>query len=188
MKCLTAMILSFLAAPLAAQDFSEGSTAKAWNLYGEAPAFFEARVTDPLCALTGECADNCGDGALQLTLVRTSDDVMVFPLKNSQAAFSGAVQELLPYCGQTVEVDGLIITDPDLGAQNLYMIQKIRLSGTEEWTKANTWTKKWAAANPEAKGKGSWFRRDPDIKAEIVEEGYLGLGADIDKTFIADWF
>ncbi|MEO3415744.1 hypothetical protein AAFO92_13900 [Roseovarius sp. CAU 1744] len=188
MKRLTAVIMSVLAAPLAAQDFSERSTARAWNLYGEAPAFFEARVTDPLCELTGECAENCGGGALQLTLVRTVDNVMVFPLKNSQPVFTGAVQELLPFCGQTVEVDGLMITDPELGAQNVYLVQKIRLSGTEEWTKADTWTKKWAAANPEAKGKGPWFRRDPDIKAEIAEEGYLGLGAEADEAFIADWF
>jgi len=171
-----------------AQDFSEGSNARAWNLYGEAPAFFAATVIDPLCELTGDCPDNCGDGARQLALLRTVDDVMVLPLKNSQPAFTGAANELLPFCGQAVEVDGLMITDEDLGAQNIYLVQTIRAEGTEEWTKANSWTKDWAAANPEAAGKGPWFRRDPRVKAEIESEGWLGLGPEADAAFLEEWF
>jgi hypothetical protein len=183
-----AAALSLLAAPLAAQDFSEGSTARAWNLYAEVPAFFEARVTDPLCELTGNCPEDCGGGARQLTLIRTVDDVMVMPLKNGQPAFTGAVQELLPFCNQVVEVDGLMIEDDEIGVKNVYLVQKIRLAGTEDWVRANKWTKDWAANHPEAAGKGPWFRRDPSILAEIEEDGYLGLGAEVDEAFIADWF
>ena len=67
----------------AAQDFSEGSEARSWNLWAEQPARFEATVVDILCELTGDCPNNCGDGNRQLGLVRAVDDVLVFPNKNS---------------------------------------------------------------------------------------------------------
>lgn len=179
---------SLFASPLLAQDYTEGSTAKSWDLYAEEKAFFKAKVVDPLCTLAGDCPENCGDGKRQLALLRSDDNALVLPLKNSQAAFTGAANELQPFCGKDVEVDGLLMEDEDLNAKNLYMIQKIRLVGDEKWTKANRKTKDWAKANPEAKGKGPWFRRDPRIKAEIAREGYLGLGLDADKTFIEEWF
>lgn len=183
-----AAALALVASPLIAQDFSEGSTAKEWGLYGENPAFFAATVVDPLCELTGDCPDNCGDGRRQLALLRTVDDVMVLPMKNSQANFAGATNEMLPFCGQAVEVDGLIITDDELGAQNMYLLQKIRVAGDAEWIKANRWSKDWAAAHPEAKGKGPWFRRDPRVKAEVAREGWLGLGLEADAEFLEEWF
>jgi len=180
--------LCLLAAPASAQDFAAGSEAKTWNLYAEQPALFEAQVVDILCELTGNCADNCGDGRRQLGLVRAADGVLVYPNKNSQPAFTGATVELLPYCGQQVEVDGLLINDPDLGAQNIYLVQKIRAVGADDWVKANRWTKEWAKANPEAKGKGPWFRRDPRVLAEIAAEGYTGTGVEAEKPFIEEWF
>ncbi len=187
MKRLIAL-LCLTATPLAAQDFSAGSEARSWNLYGEQPARFEAQVVDILCTLSGSCPENCGDGRRQLGLLRTADDVLVYPNKNGQPAFTGAAAELLPFCGQQVEVDGLLITDADLGAQNIYLVQKIRAAGSEDWLKANRWTKDWAKANPDAKGKGPWFRRDPRVLAEIEKEGYLGLGQDVDAPFIKEWF
>ena len=165
-------------------DFSEGSKAKAWNLEGEQKALFKAKVVDPLCVLHGDCTDDCGGGKRQLVLLRKADGVLLFALKNSQSAFSGAVTELLPFCNKAVEVDGLVINNPELGVKNIYMVQKIRLEGDADWIKANRWTKEWAKANPEAKGKGPWFRRDPRVKAEIAREGYLGLGLEADEVFI----
>ncbi|SHL27257.1 hypothetical protein SAMN05444414_10976 [Roseovarius marisflavi] len=182
------MILAMLASPAMAQDFSEGSEAKTWNLYGESPARFEAKVVDILCEMTGDCAADCGGGTRQLGLLRKADAVLVFPNKNAQAAFTGAALELAPFCGKEVEVDGLLITDADLGAMNVYLVQKIRTLGDAEWTAANRWTKEWAKANPEAKGKGPWFRRDPRIKAQIAAHGYTGTGAEAEKPFIQDWF
>ncbi|PWE33401.1 hypothetical protein DDZ14_05810 [Maritimibacter sp. 55A14] len=176
-----------LAAPVAAQDFSEGSEAKSWNLAAEQPARFEARVVDILCELTGDCPENCGDGRRQLGLERSADGVLVYPNKNAQPAFTGAVVELLPYCGREVEVDGLMIDDPDLGARNIYLVQRIREAGGD-WVKADRWTGEWAEAHPDAPGKGPWFRRDPRIRAEIEAHGYLGLGEEADAAFIEDWF
>lgn len=181
------LALALLASPAMAQDFSAGSTANAWNLYAEKPAFFEAKVVDLLCELTGDCPADCGAGKRQLGLLRSVDNVMVLPLKNGQPVFSGAAADLAPYCGQTVEVDGLLIDDPDLGAKHVYQVQKIRLPGGE-WENANRFTKVWDAENPEAAGEGPWFRRDPRVNSEIAKDGYLGLGLETDEAFIKDWF
>lgn len=75
----------------------------------------------------------------------------------------------------------MILNDPDLGAQNIYLVQRIKAEGAD-WVKANTWSKRWAEKHPEAAGKGPWFRRDPRVKAEIEKEGYFGLGLEQDEA------
>ncbi len=171
--------------PLAAQDFSAGSTAESWNLYAEQPAFFAAKVTDALCAVTGDCPADCGAGQRQMGLLRKTDGVFVLAVKNGQPVFSGAANDLAPYCGQDVEVDGLMLNDPDIGAVNVFQVQKIRPAGSVDWARANLWTKEWQAAFPEATGKEPWYRRDPRITALIAADGYLGLGPAVDAAFIA---
>ncbi len=178
---------ALLSAPASAQDFSANSEAKSWNLYAEVPARFEAKVVDIMCELAGDCPSDCGSGTRQLGLIRTSDNVMVLAMKNSQAAFSGAAVDLAPYCQQTVELDGLLIDDPDLSVSNIYLVQRVK-TADGEWAKANQFTKKWSVANPEAKGKGPWFRRDPRIKDAIASKGYLGLGLETDEAFITEYF
>lgn len=180
-------VVAMLASPLAAQDFSENSKARSWNLYAEIPALFEAKVVDVMCELTGDCPENCGDGERQIGLVRTADDVLIFVNKNNQPAFTGAVVDLLPYCGQDVTVDGLMITDEDFPVDNVYLVQRVK-AGDADWAKASQFTKVWAKNNPDAKGKGPWFRRDPRVNALIAQDGYLGLGADTDKEFIEYYF
>lgn len=181
-----AMVAILAATPVFAEEhdlypFEAGSEARSWNLFAEQPARFEATVVDIICEVAGDCVDNCGNGARQLGLVRSVDNVLVYPNKNSQAAFTGAAVELLPYCGQEVEVDGLLLEDEFLGAQNIYLVQTIRALGEDEWVKANQWTKVWAENNPDAAGKGPWFRRDPRVLAEIAREGYFGLGLEQDE-------
>lgn len=161
--------------------FEEGSEAKSWNLFAEIPATFEATVVDLLCEVAGNCVENCGDGRRQLGLLRSADNMLIYPNKNAQSSFNGATADLLPFCGQVVEVDGLILDDPDLGATNIYLLQTIRLAGEPEWQKANQWTKVWAENHPGADGKGPWFRRDPRVLAEIAREGYFGLGLEKDE-------
>lgn len=185
LRCLCALAL--IATPLAAQDFSEGSEARSWNLYAEVPARFEAKVVDLLCTLTGDCPDDCGAGKRQMGLLRTADDVLVYPMKNSQPAFTGAAVELQPFCNQTVEVDGLLIDDEYVGARNVYLVQRLKADGAD-WIRANQWTKVWAKAHPDAKGKGPWFRRDPRVNAVIAREGHLGLGLEVDAAYIAEAF
>ncbi len=180
------------AVPAAAQqDFSAGSEAQSWGLFGEASARFEARVTDVVCALTDDCPADCGGGDRQMALLRTADDALVLATKNGQPIFSGATFDLAAFCGQTVEVDGLLVGDPEitpgLGAQ-LYQVQKIRPAGAADWTDANRFSDAWAARNPDAAGEGPWFRRDPAVNRQIETEGHLGLGLAVDRAFIEEWY
>lgn len=184
-----------LGAPALAQEgefdpwaFEEGSEARPWNLYAEHPARFEARVVDILCELSGDCPADCGGGERQLGLLRAADGHLVFPNKNGQPAFTGAAVELQPFCGMDVEVDGLLLDDPDLGARNIYLVQQIREVGAGEWTKADRWTEVWAENHPDAEGEGPWFRRDPRVQAVIAEQGYLGLGPEQEEAFLEELF
>ncbi len=182
-------VAALLAAPAFAEDFSAGSQASSWGLLGEAPARFEAEVVDVLCQLSGDCPPDCGAGARQLGLVRAADGVLVLPMKNGQPVFSGAVADLAPFCGQTVEVDGLLVGEAAATAAPFFMVQTIRPAGASEAVKADRFTEAWAAANPEAAAKGGdWFRNDPAVNARIAEHGHLGLGPEVDAAFIADWF
>lgn len=186
-RAITLVALSALAAQrAAAQDFSAGSGAKPWNLYAETPALFDAKVVDITCEITGDCPSDCGAGARQLGLLRTVDNVLVYPNKNAQTVFSGAAQDLLLFCGRQVQVDGLMLSDPDIGANNIYLVQNIRLAGAADWTPANQWTRAWAAANPDAAGDGPWFRRDPRVLAEIATDGYFGLGLEQDAAILQE--
>lgn len=183
-----ACALVFVAGPLCAQDFSDGSEAKSWNLYAEKPARFEARVVDVLCELTGDCPADCGGGSRQLGLIRSADDVLVLAVKNNQPNFMGAARELAPFCNQTVTVDGLLLDDSDVGARNIFQVQTILPEGASDPVKATRAAKLWAEDNPEAKGEGPWFRRDPRINAIIAEEGYLGLGLEADEAYAEENF
>ncbi len=178
-----AAALALVATPLVAQDFSAGSNAKSWNLYAEVPATFEAEVVDILCNVAGDCANQCAEGR-QLGLLRSADNVLVYPNKNSQSSFNGAASDLLPYCGKMVDVDGLLIEDEEIpGATNIYLVQTIKEAGDADWAKANKWTKVWAAKHPDAKGKGPWFRRDPRVNAIIADSGHLGLGLSPEEAY-----
>ena len=170
---------------LLAQDFSEGSQAKEWGLLGEEKALFSGKVVDIMCELTNDCPENCGNGLRQLGIVR-DDNVLVPVLKNRQASFNGAVDDLLPYCNKTVDVDGVLVADEDLLETKVYMVQFIRNSGEQEWKKTNRWTKEWAKRNPDSKGKGPWFRRDPRVAAQIEADGHFGLGAEADQEWIKE--
>ena len=141
-----------------------------------------------MCEITGNCVDACGNGTRQVGLIRESDGALIFPNKNGQPAFSGAAVDLAPYCGKTVDVDGVLVGGDEVaaGMAKIYMVQKIREAGGEKFKKTNQFTKKWAKAHPEAKGKGPWFRRDPRILSEIEKTGYLGLGDAADVAFIKE--
>lgn len=184
MLSLGALALSMI--PASAEDECK---VKGWGLSGETPACFSARVVDILCEIIGDCPDKCGDGKRQLGLVRADDGKLIYPQKNIQAAFNGAVVDLLPHCGNTIEVRGSMVGDEETlkGAAQLFHLHQLKPEGGE-WKKANDWVKAWNKANPEAKGKGPWFRRSPRIKADIEENGYLGLGPEKDIEFIKDWY
>ena len=189
------MIVAFalLASPaLAEGEFAAGSKAKSWNLLGQENALFEGKVVDVLCALTGDCPADCGAGKRQMGILRASDGKFLLVNKNGQPAFTGATVDLAPYCGQTVEVDGLLVGDPEvtpgIGNAKVFQVQTIRAAGADKAVKTNLWTKDWKKRNADAGGKGPWFRRDPNVGAEIEANGRFGLGAEADQLYIEDNF
>ncbi len=186
---LATVLAVTLSAPgsVLAEDFSKGSTAQTFGLQGETKATFSGKVVDVLCELSGDCADNCGGGARHLGILREADGKLIFPAKNAQFEFNGAVPDLLPYCNKNVDVDGLMIGAEDAGTAQVFMVQKIRDAGAAEWSKANTWTAAWKKANPGvAEGEGPWYRRDPRVTKQIEATGYLGLGEEADKKYIEE--
>jgi hypothetical protein len=193
MKRLIIVIALLVASPaLAEGEFAAGSKAKSWNLLGQENALFEGKVVNALCALTGDCPDDCGAGKRQMGIIRSVDGRFLLANKNGQPAFTGATVDLAPYCGQTVEVDGLLVGDPEVtpgitGAK-LFQIQTVRVAGEETAKKSNLWTKDWAKRNADVGGKGPWFRRDPKVGAEIEANGRLGLGAEADQLYIKENF
>ena len=191
-KITMAALIAALAAtavPAVAQDFSKDSKANSWNLVGEQKAFFSGKVVDILCELSGDCPEDCGAGARQLGIVRSADNALIPVLKNGQPLFNGAIPDLLPYCNQTVDVDGLILSDETIKSGPLFQIQLIRREGETEWAKTDLWTKTWNEDHPElAAKKGPWFRKDPDVQKQIAAEGYFGLGKAVDEQYIKDNF
>lgn len=194
---LTAVFAAFFGAALSvadtsparadAADYSTDSKANSWGLVGEQKARFSAKVVDILCELSGDCPADCGAGARQIGLLRQADNKLIPVNKNIQTVFSGAVDDLLPYCGEMVEVDGLMVGE-DIPAQ-YYQVQLIRRAVDDKFVKTNQFTKVWNRENPElAKAKGPWFRKDPRVNARIEAEGRLGLGLETDAAFVEEWF
>ena len=191
-RMIIALALLAASPAVAGGEFAEGSKAKSWDLQGQENALFEGKVVDALCALTGDCPADCGAGERQMGIIRSSDGHFILANKNGQPAFPGAPVDLAPYCGQIVEVDGLLVGDPEitpgLGNAKLFQVQTIRVAGADKAVKTNHWTKDWKKRNPDVGGKGGWFKRDPNVAAEIEANGRLGLGAEADKLYIEDNF
>ena len=166
-----------------AEDFSKGSNAKELGLSGEIKATFSGKVVDILCELSGDCPAKCGGGKRNMGIVRAADNKLIVVAKNSQYEFNGPVDDLLPYCNQTVDVDGLLLAEDPGFTAKVFMAQFIRLSGQKEWKNADLWTKAWQQRNPGAEGEGPWYRRDPRVKKQIEKSGYFGLGHEADEQW-----
>ncbi|MGI9356309.1 MAG: hypothetical protein ACR2PF_14250 [Rhizobiaceae bacterium] len=188
MKTIAAILVAvaLLISGASAADFSKDSKAKEWGLQGEQKTLFSGKVVDVLCELAGDCADNCGSGNRYLGIVRDADNQLIYVLKNRQAAFNGATPDLLPYCNKQVDVDGVLIGDDDVVKTKFYMVQLIREKGAQMWNKTTIWTKDWEKKNPDAEGKGPWFRRDPRVAKQIAETGHFGLGHEADKKYLKE--
>ncbi len=142
--------------------------ANSWRIPGEELARFDAKVVDVLCELTGDCPANCGGGKRQLGVLRP-DGTLVLAVK-SQNFFAGAVPDLLPHCGETITVDGLLIKDEHM---TMFALQYIKTKGGK-WQKADRRGDDFVADNPGKKGN-QWFRHHPVIDAHLKKNGVLGL-------------
>lgn len=155
--------------------------AKSWGVTGEEIARFQGKVVDIACELAGDCPADCGAGMRQLGVLK-SDGVLVMTSKN-QTPFSGTADDLVEFCGQEVEVDGLFTENRGV---KFFAVQFVRPVGGE-WQRTNRFTGKWAERNgfdPGAKEAKQWFRNDPRVKEIIERDGFLGLGLDADAEFI----
>jgi hypothetical protein len=149
--------------PLAGPAFG----ADLWGLAGEKPASFRAKVVDLLCEVSGDCAPACGAGRRQLGLL-TEDGKLRAAVKGA-FEFAGAAADLAPYCGRTIEVDGLLVENP---AMTLYFVQAIRERSDEAWRPTEAFRGAWQARNGDP---ADWVRKDPDVKAIIAEKGVFGV-------------
>lgn len=146
--------------------------ADSWGLPGEEEVRFDAKVTDVLCVLSGDCPPDCGAGKRVLGLLK-ADGELVLPVKNG-GPFTGAVADLLPYCGTTVTADGLFTVNYGV---KTFAMQFVKPQEAK-WRRANQFVKDWAAERGlEAKDKKArrWFRNDETIVEIIGEQGKLGL-------------
>ena len=162
-RLLTAAAAVLLLSAGAAQAANE------WGIEHEAKARFQAKVVDVLCELTGtDCPADCGAGKRQLGLLR-DDGTLVLAIKNFDP-FAGAVNDLIGFCGQRVEVDGLMISNPKMP---MFAVQ-FKRAPEGKWSRANQFGKDWVEANPNKGKVNQWFRKDPTVVQVIKEKGILG--------------
>ena len=142
--------------------------ADSWGINGEEKARIQVTVVDLLCELTGNCADNCGDGTRQLGLLQ-DDGTLLLPAKNNDI-FAGATADLIPFCGNKIEADGLLIKKDQI---TMFALQFKRELPDGKWSRANWFTRDWSERNGQDAAR--WFENDPTIKAELERTGILGL-------------
>ena len=148
------------------------AAANSWGLPDEVEARFDAKVTDVLCVLSGDCPEDCGAGNRLLGLMQ-DDGTLVLPLKNA-GPFTGPTVDLIPFCNLRVTVDGLFTTNYGV---TTFAVQFVRPEGGK-WRRANGFVREWAAERGlEAKDKQArrWMRHDEQILELIEEQGVLGL-------------
>ena len=159
-KLILATCLTFALAP-------QAQAAEAWGIEGEKLIEFSARVVDIACTLKNDCPPDCGGGKRLLGLL--TDDGKLRAAVKASVDFGGAVRDLLPYCGKTIQVDGLLIENP---AITMVMVQRMRENSSQEWRKTQTFQTDWEARN----GKSDeWYRNDPLANKIIAEDGVYGV-------------
>ena len=143
------------------------SGAESWGLANEKLLEVEGKVVDLLCALTGDCPADCGGGKRQLGLVTSAGRLL--PAAKSRIEFAGAVHDLAPLCGRTVQADGLLVEHP---AMPLYFVQGLRTKADEAYAPTEAFIAEWTRRNSKAE---EWWRADPLAKAVIASDGVYGV-------------
>lgn len=149
-----------------------------WPITNADGQTFTGEVVDILCEQLGNCVENCGEGSRQLAL-KTEQAGVVLVAKNL-TNYSGAADELWPYCGQDLQVSGLFTAHQGI---RFFQVQNLRLPGSP-WVKATRYNEAWV----ERSGKPStlakdWQYVDDRVKAVIERDGVLGLGREADQEY-----
>ena len=150
-----------------------------WAVTNAEEQFFAGTVVDVMCELNGNCAENCGNGARQLA-IKTEEFGTVFTVKNINN-YTGATDELSPFCNQTVEVNGLFTEHRGV---RFFQVHNVRAPGGQ-WRRANRYAEQWASRYGKTPGQAAnWQSHDDRVKDVIGRDGVLGLGLEADKEFL----
>lgn len=156
----------------AAVLFGLGCAAQAaqeWGIDNEEKARVDAKVVDILCEVTGDCAENCGNGKRQLGLLL--DDGRLVPVVKNFDIFAGGADDLIEFCGKKITADGLMIKNPKMP---MFAIQFKRLAPDGKWSRANAWGKAWSKRNG-GKKSNQWFKSDPLVLKTLKDDGVYGV-------------
>lgn len=140
----------------------------------EKPLETSGTIVDLVCELTGACPADCGAGKRQLG-VRLPDGSLL-PIAKGITIFANAIDSILPYCGKTLILDGLLIDNPQM---RIYQAQRIRENAGDKWRMTDDFDTLFQAKNGRT---DEWFRQDRRVAAEIANSGVLGVkGLEISK-------
>jgi hypothetical protein len=151
----------------------DARAAEEWGIDNEQAVRFEAKVVDILCELSGDCPAKCGAGKRQLGLLK-DDGTLVVAVKNFEL-FAGAANDLIPFCGERVVADGLLINDPRMP---IFALQFKRRARGGKWRRANWFIRDWAKTQGVARDSATakqWYNNDPTVKAVIARDGVFGI-------------
>ncbi len=146
---------------------SPAAAAEKWDMPHEKELIVTGKVVDLLCELTKNCPANCGGGKRQLGLLEAGGKLR--PAAKGLVDFAGAAVELLPFCGKTIQADGLLLENPEA---HLYFVQAIRERPADPWIKADKFQAEFDARHGKT---AEWFRQDPEAKRIIEADGVLGI-------------
>ena len=149
------------------------SAANSWGLPDEVEARFDAKVTDVLCVLSGDCPEDCGAGNRLLGLLQ-DDGTLVLPLKNAG-----------PFTGPDRRSHPLLQPAGDGGRPVHDQLRHHHLRGAVRAARGRQVAGRQRVRPPvgckerglEAKDKKArrWMRNDEQILELIEEQGVLGL-------------
>lgn len=146
---------------------SNVEAADGWGIDKERIVQLNVTVVDLACELGRSCPPECGGGKRQLGIKLA--DGKLYPVAKGGTLFAGGVVDLLPYCGKSVSVDGLLIESP---VMQLFFAQNLRDSPNDKWRPADAFERQWTAEHGKA---DEWMRADPTVKKVIEEDGILGI-------------
>lgn len=165
---LALALAGLLAGPLAALAPAPSRAAELWGLENEKIATFPAKVVDLLCEVGGPpCPPDCGGGRRQLGLLDAEGKLRA--AVKGAFEFAGPSADLLPYCGKTIQVDGLLVENPRM---TMMFVQAIRETDSQPWQPTEGFRKAWEAKNGDPQ---DWVRKDPQVKAIIAADGVFGI-------------
>ncbi len=172
------LAMIFISTVILAGFSDQSFAAKSWGITNEVKAKFIGTVVDITCLLTGDCPENCGEGSRQLGL-KTDDQGVILVAKNL-TLYTGAAEELVGFCGQEIEVDGLFTENRNV---RFFQVQAMREIGGK-WIDATLFHDAWANQHGTKPRKAKrWYRKDPRVKTIIERDGYLGLGLEKDAEY-----